>query len=305
MNYMTTKEAATLWKVSERMVRMYCAEGRIPSAEPDDDGWLIPRGTPKPKRKAAEKKVVTPKPNLTAFAKRIVYQRTKNNHYGIYEYIQVNLTYSSNRMASNRLTRNEVEEVYRTNKITTSFEPVKVDDIIETINHFAAVRYIVDNISTPLTQTFLKKLHHILTYGTYADRKENLHPGEYRTSSSKIGVKPKEISSKLAVIVKDYESGAVNLEKILDFHVQLEKIRPFVDYNGRLGRLIMMKECLRYGIDPFIIDDKSRGAYNRGIEEWETNQSQLILVTLEAQKRFQGKMELCNLFQYARYPSVE
>ena len=305
MNYMTTKEAATLWKVSERMVRMYCAEGRIPSAEPDDDGWLIPRGTPKPKRKAAEKKVVTPKPNLTAFAKRIVYQRTKNNHYGIYEYIQVNLTYSSNRMASNRLTRNEVEEVYRTNKITTSFEPVKVDDIIETINHFAAVRYIVDNISAPLTQTFLKKLHHILTYGTYADRKENLHPGEYRTSVSNIGVNPKEISSGLATMVKDYESGAVNLEKILDFHVRLEKIRPFVDYNGRLGRLVMMKECLRYGIDPFIIDDKRRGAYNRGIEEWETNQSQLILVTLEAQKRFQGKMELCNLFQYARYPSVE
>lgn len=305
MNYMTTKEAATLWKVSERMVRMYCAEGRIPSAEPDDDGWLIPRGTPKPKRKAAEKKVVTPKPNLTAFAKRIVYQRTKNNHYGIYEYIQVNLTYSSNRMASNRLTRNEVEEVYRTNKITTSFEPVKVDDIIETINHFAAVRYIVDNIPAPLTQTFLKKLHQILTYGTYADRKENLHPGEYRTSVSNIGVNPKEISSGLATMVKDYESGAVNLEKILDFHVRLEKIRPFVDYNGRLGRLVMMKECLRYGIDPFIIDDKRRGAYNRGIEEWETNQSQLILVTLEAQKRFQGKMELCNLFQYARYPSVE
>ena len=233
------------------------------------------------------------------------YSETSKIRSEIYEYIQVNLTYSSNRMASNRLTRNEVEEVYRTNKITTSFEPVKVDDIIETINHFAAVRYIVDNISAPLTQTFLKKLHHILTYGTYADRKENLHPGEYRTSTSKIGVKPKEISSKLATIIKNYESGAVNLEKILDFHVRLEKIRPFVDYNGRLGRLVMMKECLRYGIDPFVIDDKRRGAYIRGIEEWETNQSQLILATLEAQKRFQGKMELCNLFQYARYPSVE
>lgn len=172
------------------------------------------------------------------------YSETSKIRSEIYEYIQVNLTYSSNRMASNRLTRNEVEEVYRTNKITTSFEPVKVDDIIETINHFAAVRYIVDNISAPLTQTFLKKLHHILTYGTYADRKENLHPGEYRTSTSKIGVKPKEISSKLATIIKNYESGAVNLEKILDFHVRLEKIRPFVDYNGRLGRLVMMKECL-------------------------------------------------------------
>ena len=304
MKLCSVKETAERWEVSERLVRRLCIEGRIPEAVLVENSWMVPSNVRKPERKKIEKRE-KPKPVLTAFAKRVIYQRSKNNHYGIYEYIQVNLTYSSNRMASNRLTRNEVEEVYRTNKITTSFEPVKVDDIIETINHFAAVRYIVDNISTPLTQTFLKKLHHILTYGTYADRKENLHPGEYRTTSSKIGVKPKEISSKLATIVKDYEGGAVNLEKILDFHVRLEKIRPFVDYNGRLGRLIMMKECLRYGIDPFIIDDKRRGAYNRGIEEWETNQSQLILVTLEAQKRFQGKMELCNLFQYARYPSVE
>ena len=304
MKMLSTKEISELWGISERMVRRFCVDGRIPEAKLENTNWFIPEGTPKPKRKP-KTPIDESRKILTAFAKKVVYQRTKNNHYGIYEYIQVNLTYSSNRMASNRLTRNEVEEVYRTNKITTSFEPVKVDDIIETINHFAAVRYIVDNISAPLTQTFLKKLHHILTYGTYADRKENLHPGEYRTSTSKIGVKPKEISSKLATIIKNYESGAVNLEKILDFHVRLEKIRPFVDYNGRLGRLVMMKECLRYGIDPFVIDDKRRGAYIRGIEEWETNQSQLILVTLEAQKRFQGKMELCNLFQYARYPSAE
>ena len=304
MKMLTTKEISESWNISERMVRRFCIDGRIPEAKLENGTWMIPAGTAKPKRKPKEK-TAAPKENLTAFAKRVVYQRSKNNHYGIYEYIQVNLTYSSNRMASNRLTRNEVEEVYRTNKISTTFEPVKVDDIIETINHFAAVRYVVDNISAPLTQAFIKKLHHILTYGTYADRKENLHPGEYRTSTSKIGVKPKEISSKLATIIKNYESGAVNLEKILDFHVRLEKIRPFVDYNGRLGRLVMMKECLRYGIDPFVIDDKRRGAYIRGIEEWETNQSQLILVTLEAQKRFQGKMELCNLFQYARYPSVE
>lgn len=305
MNYMTTKEAATLWKVSERMVRMYCAEGRIPSAEPDDDGWLIPCDTPKPKRKTVEKKKVAPKPNLTAFAKHVVYQRTKNNHYGIYEYIQVNLTYSSNRMASNRLTRNEVEEVYRSNKITTSFEPVKVDDIIETINHFAAVRYIVDNITAPLTQTFVKKLHHILTYGTYADRKENLRPGDFRTSVSTVGVATKEITTALGALLRDYENGPVNMERVLDFHVQFEKIRPFEDYNGRVGRLIMMKECLRYGIDPFIIDDKHRGAYNRGITCWNEDPKIFMLVALEAQKRFQGKMELCRLFQYARYPSVE
>ena len=106
MNYMTPKEASVLWGISERMVRMYCAEGRIPSAKQEGDTWCIPKGTHKPKRKP---KTTEPKVNLSPLVKRIIYQRTKNNHYGIYEYLQVNLTYSSNRMASNRLTRNHIE----------------------------------------------------------------------------------------------------------------------------------------------------------------------------------------------------
>ena len=301
MKMLTTKEISEAWNVSERMVRRFCVDGRIPEAKLENGTWMIPAGTAKPKRKPKEK-TVDPKEHLTAFAKRVVYQRSKNNHYGIYEYIQVNLTYSSNRMASNRLTRNEVEEVYRTNKISTTFEPVKVDDIIETINHFAAVRYVVDNISAPLTQAFIKKLHHILTYGTYADRKENLRPGEFRLSKSKIGVSHKDIIPELSALLKEYEKGAVDMERILDFHVRFEQIRPFEDYNGRVGRLIMMKECLRHGIDPFIIDDKRRGAYNRGIAAWSEDHEPLTSVSLEAQKRFQGKMELCALFQYARYP---
>ena len=304
MKLCSVQETAERWEVSERLVRRLCVEGRIPEAVIEEGSWMIPSNAQKPERKKIEKRE-KPKPSLTAFAKRVAYQRSKNNHYGIYEYIQVNLTYSSNRMASNRLTRNEVEEVYRTNKITTSFEPVKVDDIIETVNHFAAVRYVVDNISAPLTHTLIKKLHHILTYGTYADRKDNLRPGDYRVSDSKLGVKPKDINTMIGSILKDYEKSVVNLEKILDFHVRFEKVHPFEDYNGRVGRLIMMKECLRYGIDPFIIDDKRRGAYNRGIESWNMERGELISVTLEAQKRFQGKMELCKLFQYARYPSAE
>lgn len=263
MKYLSVKEAAEIWNISERMVRKYCEQDRIEGLIQAGNIWVIPASAKRP----TEIKAVEEKP-LTAFAKRVVYQRSKNNHYGIYEYIQVNLTYSSNRMASNRLTRNEVEEVYRTNKISTIFEPVKVDDIIEMINHFAAVRYVVDNISAPLTQAFIKKLHHILTYGTYADRKENLRPGEFRLSKSKIGVPHKDIIPALSALLKEYEKGAVDMERILDFHVRFEKIRPFEDYNGRVGRLIMMKECLRHGIDPFIIDDKRRGAYNRGIAAW-------------------------------------
>ena len=308
MKYLTVNDVCSLWGVSQQFVRRLCKEGRIPGAEQTDDGWLIPEGTEKPGRKPrtqTTRKAPQPKTVLTPFAKRIVYQRTKNNHYGVYEYIQVNLTYSSNRMASNRLTRNEVEEVYRTNKISTSFEPVKVDDIIETINHFSAVKYIIDNITAPVSQALIKKLHRLLTYGTYADRKEIIRSGEYRQEQSKIGVSPKDINSRMNALIKDYESQAATLARILDFHVRFEKIHPFEDYNGRVGRLIMIKECLRYGIDPFIIDDKHRGSYNRGIASWGGDRELLTSVALDAQKRFQGKMEICKLFQYARNPSTE
>lgn len=299
MKYITVKDAADMWKMSERMVRKYCEQDRIDGAIHAGNVWVIPA---KAKRPSEMKGVEIP---LTAFAKRVVYQRSKNNHYGIYEYIQVNLAYSSNRMASNRLTRNEVEEVYRTNKITTSFEPVKIDDLIETINHFSAVRYVIDTILTPLSRTYIKKLHEILTYGTYAERKEKLLSGEFRNEADKFGVPASEIESALTKLIDEYEKNPVNMDRIVDFHAEFEIIHPFSDYNGRVGRLIIIKECLRHGIDPFIIDDKHRGAYNRGICNWTSDRSQLTKVALDAQKRFQGKMALCNLFQYARYPSIE
>ena len=249
MKYITVKDAADMWKMSERMVRKYCEQDRIDGAIHAGNVWVIPA---KAKRPSEMKGVEIP---LTAFAKRVVYQRSKNNHYGIYEYIQVNLAYSSNRMASNRLTRNEVEEVYRTNKITTSFEPVKIDDLIETINHFSAVRYVIDTILTPLSRTYIKKLHEILTYGTYAERKEKLLSGEFRNEADKFGVPASEIDSALTKLIDEYEKNPVNMDRIVDFHAEFEIIHPFSDYNGRVGRLIIIKECLRHGIDPFIIDE--------------------------------------------------
>lgn len=296
MKYLSTKEISEKWNVSERMVRIYCTEGRVPNAIQDKGLWMIPEGTKKPKREVPQE------PELTKFAKRVVYQRSKNNHFGIYEYIQVNLAYSSNRMASNRLTCTQVEEIYRTNKIATAFEPMKVDDIIETINHFSCVQYVVDNITAPLTQSFIKKLHYILTYGTYADRKQKTASGEYRTGTNKIGVPPREINRALSELIKEYEKQPANYDRILDFHVRFERIHPFDDYNGRVGRIIIVKECLRYGIDPFIVDDKRRGAYNRGIAMWDESPEVFKTVCSEAQERFRAKMELCRLMQYRRLP---
>ena len=296
MKYYTPKETALMWGVSTQLVRRYCKDGKVPRAILRDGNWLIPEGTRKP---GAENDPVA---ELKPLAKKVVYQRSKNNHFGIYEYIQVNLAYSSNRMASNRLTRQQVEEIYRTNKIATAFEPMKVDDIIEVINHFACVQYMVDNIMTPLSQSFVQKLHHLLTYGTYSDRKQKLLSGEYRTSPSPIGVPPTGINRALNELIKTYEKQPADFERILDFHVRFECIRPFDDYNGIVGRIIIVKECLRYGIDPFIIDDKRRGAYNQGIAMWDESPEVLRKVCLESQERFRAKMELCRLMQYRRLP---
>lgn len=108
---------------------------------------------------------------------------------------------------------------------------------------------------------------------------------------------PKEINRELTELIKDYEQQPVDMDRILDFHVRFERIRPFDDYNGRVGRVIMLKECLRYGVVPFIIDDKRRGEYNRGIAQWDTNPEILRSASLKAQDRFQAQMELCKLMQ--------
>lgn len=295
MDYITAKEASEKWGVSERMVRKYCSQKRIPRARLEDGFWYIPKNAKKPKR---EKKGEV---ELTQLAKKIIYQKSKNNHFGIYEYIQVNFAYSSNRMASNRLTREQILDIYRTDKVSVSFEPMRVDDQIETINHFACMHYIADNIAAPLSQSMIKHLHELLFYGTFADREKTVRLGEFRTASCRIGINPGFIQQELAILIQEYEEDKITaLEQILDFHVRFEEIHPFDDGNGRVGRLIMMKECLRFGIDPFIIDDKRRSTYHRGIISWDSDPSILLSAVLAAQARFQKQMEVCRLMQYCK-----
>ena len=146
----------------------------------------------------------------------------------------------------------------------------------------------------------IKRLHHILTYGTYADRKEKIRPGEYRVSKTDVGIPAKEITPAVSALIREYEKGLITLDRILDFHVHFERIRPFEDYNGRLGRLIILKECLRHEIDPFIIDDKHRGRYNKGIKCWSPDKSVLSDVCTKAQDRFRRQIEFQRLLQRTR-----
>ena len=293
MQYMSVKEAAAQWGVTIQMGRRYCQKGMIPQVIQENGGWRIPEGTVRPG---------TPEPiavetKQSSLVTQIKAQRKKNNHFGIYEYLQVNLAYSSSRMASNRLTREQVEDLYRTNKLSVSFEPTKVDDIIEIMNHFICTREMVDTIMEPLSPSLIRRYHYCLTYGTYADQKHQIGIGEYRKDPSKLGVPVRLISSKLDELIQSYENKSVDMDAILDFHVRFEKIHPFEDYNGRVGRLLMIKECLRHNIVPFIVDDKHRGSYNKGIKCWSTNQSVLREACIKAQERFKRQLELQRLLQ--------
>lgn len=300
MKLCSAREMATRWGISIQLVRRYCKDGKIPDAVLSEQGWMIPEDAMKPGTLVVKETQITP------LLKRVLYERERNNHYGVYEYIQTNLAYSSSRMASNRLTLIQVEDIYRTNKIATAFEPTKVDDIIEIKNHFLAMRYIVDNIHTPLTVDFVRQIHYLLSYGTYADTGHKIGVGEFRTQAAKLGqiktTPPLEIHAVLSNLLREYERKQAGLEEVLDLHVRLECIRPFDDYNGRVGRLLMMKECLRYGVTPFIIDDKRRGQYIKGLAAWETDRQLLIDTVKQAQERFEGKQDICRMMQYHRQP---
>ena len=301
MKLCSAREMATRWGISIQLVRRYCKEGKIADAVLSEQGWMIPEGALKPGALAAREPVITP------LVKRILYERERNNHYGIYEYIQVNLAYSSSRMASNRLTLMQVEDIYRTNKIATAFEPTKVDDIIEIKNHFIAMRYIIDNIHTPLTVDFIRQIHYLLSYGTHADIYHKTGVGEFRTQEVKFDqtatTPPQGIIAALNDLLRTYEKKDAGLDQILDFHVQFEQIRPFEDYNGRVGRIIMMKECLRYGVTPFVIDDKRRSGYMKGLRNWKIDRSVLLETVRQAQERFHSKMDICKMMQYHRLPN--
>ena len=298
MKYCTPNETAIRWGLSGQMVRRYCKEGRIPTAILGDDGWMIPENAARPST------VYEKDTENSPLVKRILYQKVRNNHFGIYEYLQINAAYSSCRMSSNRLTRIQVQGLYRTDRIIDGFEPATVDDVIEVINHFAAMDLILDSIHDSITQAYCKKLHHQLTYGTYADRYQKVAAGAYRKKESRanngIHTSPANINSAMTALFKTYEKEPATLERIVGFHVQFERIRPFDDYNGRVGRLLMIKECLRYNIDPFIIDDKRRSEYTKGIAAWDTNPEILMNAVRESQQRFQAKMEVCKLMQYER-----
>ena len=240
MHYISTKAASEKWAITEQLIRRYCRQERIPGAIQKEGAWLIPEDAKKPaKIEPMEKEV----PELPPLAKKLVRQKKKKNFHGLYDYVQTDLTYSSCRMASNRLTRQQVETIFKKGKVSVSFEPMKVSDLVEVLNHCVCVDYILDHVEEPLSQKFIKHLHYQLTFGTVDERRKKVTPGQYRTKNSyrtEPFMSPSDkISDKLKALVGEYESlDEVDRREILDFHVRFERIFPFEDCNGRIGRLM-------------------------------------------------------------------
>ena len=302
MKYLSTREMAEKWGVSITLIKRLCNQDRIPGAVYREGIWRIPEDAIRVSRTNLEH---TSEQELPELAKKLQNQKKKRNFHGLYDFTVIDLAYASSRMASVRLTRQQVETIFKKGKVRESFEPLKVSDVIEVLNHIHCVDYILDHVMEPLTQKFIRKLHHILMTGTVDEYREQVRPGECRTITSRPRdrqlLHPDKIHSSLADLIATYEKQTeIERNHILDFHVRFEEIFPFEDGNGRVGRLLMFKECLRHDIMPFIIDDKRRSRYLRGIKEWHDDRYELVDVVMEAQDRFEAQIELQKLYAHSR-----
>ena len=289
MNYISVAEIAKKWGVSERAVRNYCAEGRVAGAILEGKTWRIPENAEKPVRKKREDASNT----LLDILKE---EKKAKLRGGIYHRVQVDLTYNSNHIEGSRLTHDQTRYIYETNTIGIVDEAVRVDDIIETTNHFRCIDFIIDKANASLSETVIKQLHYLLKSGTSDSRKDWFAVGEYKKLPNEVGgmdtTLPEEVSKEIKNLLAWYNAiENVTLEDIIEFHVRFEKIHPFQDGNGRVGRLIMFKECLKNNIVPFIIDENHKLFYYRGLKEWTRERGYLVDTCLSAQDYFKLRLD--------------
>ena len=215
---------------------------------------------------------------------------------GIYHKTQIELTFNSNHIEGSQLSHDQTRYIYETNTIGIDGESVNVDDIIETVNHFRCVDVVIEDAKKVLSEKFIKNLHYTLKNGTSDSRKDWIAIGDYKKYPNEVGgietAKPEEVAKKMKSLLKDYNSKKVKtLEDILDFHVKFERIHPFQDGNGRVGRLIMFKECLKYNIVPFFIVDDLKMFYYRGLKEWNHEKGFLLDTCLSVQDRYKAYLD--------------
>lgn len=284
MEYLSVEKTAEKWGISQRSVRNYCAQGRIAGARRIGKTWYIPEDAQKPERIARKKA----EPTLLQI---LAEQKAARMTGGIYHKVQIDLTYNSNHIEGSRLTHDQTRYIFETNTIGIENEAVNVDDILETANHFRCIDMVIDKARSALTERFIKELHAVLKTGTSDSRKDWFNVGEYKKLPNEVGGRdttlPENVAAEMETLLETYNAlPSKSFEDIVAFHVAFERIHPFQDGNGRIGRLILFKECLKYNIVPFILEDDLKLFYYRGLKEWDQEKGYLLDTCLTAQDRF-------------------
>lgn len=284
MKYISVSEFSRKYGISERTARNYCSVGKIEGAYIVGKTWNIPEDAGLPSRKIKAKKV---SPLLSALRE----QQKMQLKGGIYHRTQIDLTYNSNHIEGSRLTHDQTRYIFETHTIGFDGESIRIDDVIETVNHFRCIDLIIEQAERQLTESLIKELHLILKTGTSDSRKEWFAVGEYKRLPNEVGGNatsdPENVHRDIKALLKEYNSKKhKTFEDILEFHQRFEAIHPFQDGNGRVGRLIMFKECLANGFVPFIITDDLKLFYYRGLQEWNHVREYLLDTCLTAQDNY-------------------
>ncbi len=285
MKYLSVSDFAKRWGLTNRSVRKYCADGKIPGAFLTGKTWNIPEDSQKPLRQ--KRKSNKPKTLLDILKE----QKESRLSGGIYHRIQIDLTYNSNHIEGSRLTHDQTRYIFETNTIGITNQSLNIDDIIETANHFKCIDSIIDNAHYELSEKYIKELHRILKSGTSDSRKDWFAVGEYKKLPNEVGgmdtAAPEKVYEEIRKLLNSYHlKKEITLDDIIEFHVYFERIHPFQDGNGRVGRLIMLKECLKNNITPFIIDEEHKLYYYRGLKEWDNEKGYLADTCMSAQDNF-------------------
>ena len=290
MKFLSVAEIAKKWNLTNRMVRNYCAHGRIPGAFLTGKTWNIPEDAQKPMREV--KQEITDNVLLNVLRE----QKQMGLKGGIYHKTQVELTYNSNHIEGSTLTHDQTQYIFETNTIGVENKNINVDDIVETANHFKCVDYIIENAKNELTEKMIKELHFLLKTGTSDSRKDWFNVGEYKKLPNEVGgeetCQPENVKKEMKQLLVTYNATEnKTIETIIEFHKRFEKIHPFQDGNGRVGRLIMFKECLNNNIIPFIIDEEHKIYYYRGLKEWDNEKGYLIETCLSCQDKYKSWLD--------------
>lgn len=291
MGFISVAEASRRWGVSERSVRNYCSQGRVPGAFQTSKTWNIPDGAQKP-----ERKTTGPKGGASPLLRRLKAEKENDIRGGIYHKLQVELTYNSNHIEGSRLSLDQTRLIFETKTVVSGDAAVPVDDIIETGNHFRAVDYVIETYDKPLSEKLVKELHRILKTATTDSARDWFAVGEYKRLPNEVAGRqttpPEDVALAVADLIESYEPARRHtLDEIIAFHVAFERIHPFQDGNGRVGRLIMLKECLASDVVPFIIADDMKAFYYRGLSEWDREPGFLTDTCLAAQDRFAAALD--------------